>query len=455
MIKKVLNSGQLSFLLPALGDQLDKTHGFYRLAQVIRWESFEKEFSPLYRADFGRPAIPIRRMVSLLIIKHLRNISDESVVEQWSENNYYQYLSGEKEFKPTKPCTAPELATFRKRIGEKGMEKILAESIRINGKDSDEDQIIGDTTVQEKNITFPTDSKLHIKIIDKCRTISEKEELTLRQSYRRTVPKLRYQQRGRNHPKHRKKAKKADAKIKTIAGRLVRELERKLPPNHHYNQELTLYKRVLAQKKEDSDKIYSLHEPNVKCISKGKDHKKYEFGNKVSILRTKNSGVIVGAMSFDTNIYDGHTLEPALQQYERLNGKQPKKVILDLGYRGKMQIGETQIITPDSFKKIKTKYQKQKHKKDMCRRSSIEPILGHIKQDHRLGRNYLKGIPGDHINVLLAAAAFNFKRFIRLKLRTLLRRFYYALWCMTEGWKQLPQPVLIQPASTPWKIRLF
>jgi len=455
MIKNEKDSGQMSFLLPELADQLDKTHGLYRLARVINWEYFENEFTPLYRSDFGRPALPIRLMVSLLILKYLRNISDESLVEQWAENCYYQFLSGEKQFKPTKPCTAPELVTFRKRIGEQGVEKILAESIRINGRDKDENQLIADTTVQEKNITFPTDSKLHKKIIDKCLAISEKEDLTLRQSYRRTVPKLRYQQRGRNHPKHRKKAIRADNKMKTIAGRLVRELDRKLPPHHCYNPQLMLYKRVLAQKKEDSNKIYSLHEPDVKCISKGKEHKKYEFGNKVSILRTKTSGVIVGAMSFDTNLYDGHTLEPALEQYERLNGKRPQKVIADLGYRGKKQIGETQIVTPDRFKKITTKYQKQKHKKDMGRRSSIEPIIGHVKQDHRLGRNYLKGLPGDHINILLAAAAFNFKRFIRLKLNTLLRRLYYTLWCITQGWKLWSKFYTIQIVPFQWKIRLF
>lgn len=429
MIKKVQNSSQLNFLLPGLAEQLQKQHPLYQLALATHWDFFNKEFSKFYRDDFGRPSLPIRLMVSLLILKHVRNLSDESVVEQWAENCYYQFFSGQTVFTPKTPCSPTELVNFRNRIGPEGVEKILQESIRINGKDSNEDEILADTTVQEKNITYPTDSKLHQKIIQKCWSIAQHEDMPLRQSYKQTVPKLRYQQRGRNHPKHAIKAKRADNKIKTIAGRLVREIERKLPPNHEFLNKIDLFKKVLAQKKSDSNKIYSLHEPHVNCISKGKDHKKYEFGNKVSILKTKSTGVIVGALSIELNTYDGKTIEPALEQYKRILGKQPKKVFADLGYRGTKQVDQTRIITPDDGKRLKIQYQRQKHKKSMAARSGIEPVIGHLKQDNRLGRNYLKGIKGDQINVMLAAAAFNFRRFMRLwKLNTLLCRFYYAIW---------------------------
>jgi transposase, IS5 family len=436
MLKKDSPSGQMSFLMPGLAEQLDKRHGLYRLAQTIDWAYFDKEFEKYYRNDFGRPALPIRLMVSLIILKHLRNLSDESVVEQWAENCYYQFFSGKQEFTPKAPCVPTELVNFRNRIGPEGMEKILKESIRINGKDGEESEIVGDTTVQEKNITYPTDSKLHIKIIDKCKSIAEKEGLELRQNYRFVVPKLRYQQRGRNHPRHAAKARKADKKVKTIAGRLVREIERKLPSNHPFNENILLYKKVLNQKRTDSNKIYSLHEPNVSCISKGKDHKKYEFGCKVSILQTKSTGVIVGAMSFEENLYDGKTLQAALEQYKRLTGKEPKRGFFDLGYRGPKEINGTEIITPDKGKKLLKGYQKQKHKKDMRRRSSIEPIIGHLKQDHRVGINYLKGLKGDMNNILLAAAAFNFKRFIRMKLRALFDLCYYVLWSITAATKK-------------------
>jgi IS5 family transposase len=189
---------------------------------------------------------------------------------------------------------------------------------------------------------------------------------------------------------------------------------------------------VLAQKREDSNKIYSLHEPHVSCISKGKDHKKYEFGCKVSILQTKTTGVIVGAMSFEKNQYDAKTLPPAFNQYQRLTGQEAKRAYLDLGYRGVKKIGNTEIITPDAGKRMMTDYRRRKHKKAMRRRSSIEPIIGHLKQDHRVGRNFLKGIRGDEINVLMAAAAFNFKRFIRLRSSALFDLFYYSIWRLIE-----------------------
>lgn len=298
----------------SLGDSLDQKHPLYILASKVDWSMFEREFSKFYSADKGAPCKPIRLMVGLLILKHVRNLSDESLVEQWSENNYYQYFCGQNEFIAKEPCVASELVMFRQRIGTEGCELIFKESIRINGKDGDESDLSADTTVQEKNITYPTDHKQHRKIIAKCKNIAEKEGITLRQTYSRTLKKLYVDIRFGNHPK-KKKARSASRKVKTIAGRLVRELERKLPDNHNYSDSLSLFTRVLNQKKSDKNKIYSLHEPQVYCISKGKEHKKYEFGNKVSILYTQNTGVIVGALSFK-NEYDGHTLTEALEQYK-------------------------------------------------------------------------------------------------------------------------------------------
>lgn len=227
-------------------------------------------------------------MTALLMLKHIRNLSDESVVEQWAENAYYQYFSGEQVFTPHFPCNASELVHFRNRIGPEGVELILKESIRINGKGGREDRASIDTTVQEKNITYPTDSKLHRKIISKCTAIADQEGIELRQRYSRTLKKLGVDQRFRNHPKNGAKARKADKKVKTIAGRLVRELQRKLPAES-CPAELELFERVLRQKRQDKNKVYSLHEPEVQCISKGKEHKKYEFGSKVSIIVTQNS----------------------------------------------------------------------------------------------------------------------------------------------------------------------
>lgn len=296
---------------------------------------------------------------------------------------------------------------FRKRIGEEGVELIFKESIRINGKDADDDNLSGDTTVQEKNITYPTDDKLYKKIIVKCQKIAAEENIELRQSYKFTVKKLSTIQRFKKNKGGFAKARKASKKIKTIAGRLVREIERKLEPDDasKYAMDVSLFKKVLAQKRSDSNKTYSLHEPEVKCYTKGKEHKKFEFGSKASFLITQNTGVVVGALNFSDNVHDSKTLPAAIQQYERLMNKEPKNIFLDRGYRGQKMINNTTLHTPKPDKNITATKRKR-----LSRRAAIEPVIGHLKHDYRMARNYLKGTVGDAINVMLAASAINFKR---------------------------------------------
>lgn len=410
MLPKPKNTSQMGFY-STFEEQLNHSHPLYKLAHLIRWNVFEEAFSRHYSATHGKPAKPIRLMVSLLILKQLRNLSDESVVEQWAENSYYQYFSGEECFCSKPPCVPTELVEFRKRIGPEGAELILKESIRVNGNDANDDNLSGDTTVQEKNITYPTDDKLYKKIIKKCQAIAEEECIELRQSYSRTVKKLCVIQRMRKNKGGDVKARKASKKIKTIAGRLVRDVERKLPSLllPQYSNDLELFKRILAQKRSDSDKIYSLHEPHVKCYTKGKEHKRFEFGSKVSILVTQKTGVIVGALNFNSTEHDSKTLPLALEQHKKLTGITAKNIYLDRGYRGQKQIDQTFVHTPKPDKNI-TAAKRKRHK----RRAAIEPIIGHLKSDYRMRRNFLKGISGDQINVLLCAAAMNFKRVINL-----------------------------------------
>ena len=295
ILKKTEIKSQISMFF-SQKDTLDQRHPLFILTERIDWQQFEDAFSSLYCSDNGRPSKPIRLMVSLLILKHLRNILDESVVEQYSENDYYQYLCGQSEFVAKLPCEASELVHFRSLLDEQGMELIFKESICINGNDRFDPDVSINTTVQEKNLTFPTDNKFHRKIITKCKAISKKEGLPAVQSYIRTLKKLSVAQRFRNPPKNYRKARKADRKVKTISGRLVRELERNLELNSQYQKELALFNRVLAQRKKDKHKVHSLHKPEVKCISKGKEAKNYEFSDKVSIITTQTSGVIVGAI---------------------------------------------------------------------------------------------------------------------------------------------------------------
>jgi IS5 family transposase len=412
MIGKNKQSGQLSFLYQGLKEQLNPKHPLYQLANTIDWRMLEADFAEYY-VDFGRPAKPVRLMVCLLILKQLDNLSDESVVSKWVENPYYQYFSGETQFQWAMPCDPSDLVHFRHRVGKQGIEKIFGLSVRLQGKDAQQNCVSIDTTVQEKNITFPTDLKLAVRIIARCRSIAEKEGVELRQSYKRTVKGHMLNQRFKTHPKTRKKALASARKIKTIAGRLVRELERKLSVKSPWRADLDLFNKVLSQSRHSKNKIYSLHEPEVSCIAKGKDHKKYEFGSKVSFAITKTTNVIVSVVTFKGNPYDGDTLKDTLDFHHQITGIRAKEAAVDRGYRGRKIIEGTLIHTPAPPKAKDTACRKQQARVRFRRRAAIEPIFGHTKHDHRMAKNYLKHFVGDEINALMAASAFNFRRWLR------------------------------------------
>lgn len=384
------------------------------LADKMPWGELERSFEQYYSRT-GTPAKPIRLMVSLLILKQLYNLGDETVVKAWVQNPYFQYFSGEAEFQWDFPCDPSDLVHFRNRIGEKGVEKIFEVSVQLQGKDAHSKEVIIDSTAQEKNITYPTDAKLAVKVIKKCQKIAIKESIQLRQSYTRTTKKLLLLQRFAHHPKNRKKAAAAKRKLKTIAGRLVRELRRKLQGTvlASYRPELDLFEKVISQKRDDKQKIYSLHEPDVACIAKGKTAKKFEFGSKVSVAITRDTNVVVGIVNFTGNPHDSKTLEGTLGQVGRILKSPPQAVIADRGYRGKIKCGETEIIIPKPLGKTATEYQKTRTRKRFRRRAAVEPVISHIKSDFRMARNFLKGIKGDQINALMAGAAYNFKRMLR------------------------------------------
>lgn len=403
---------QRSFLYPNLIDQLDPKDPLLLLAKQIPWEELENDFAPLY-AKRGRPAQPIRLMVGLLILKQLENLSDEKVVEEWKRNPYFQVFCGINTFQSKLPCEPSDLCHFRKRIGEAGFEKIFKISVLLHGKEARETEIIVDTTVQEKNITYPTDTKLRVKVISRCWKIAKEENIKLRRSYSRELKEhLRTIRFNRN--KNTKLKNRAIRRIKTIANALLAEITRKLPPEklQPMSETLALWHKAVNQERKDKNKIYSLHEPHVFCIAKGKEHKKYEYGNKVVIAHTANTGIIVGAQNA-FNEYDGNTLPSLLCQVEQNQGKRPEVAYCDRGFRGKKEIGGTRIEIPESAPKTKTEHYKRKAREKFRRRSAIEGINSHLKFDFRMYRNFLKGIIGDTINLLMAAAAFNFKKWTR------------------------------------------
>ena len=358
------------------------------------------------------------------------NLSDEKLVEEhWEMNAYFQYFSGKSNQQWGQPCSASDLVYFRRRIGKQGVEKIFKHSIDKHGNDSQAPNFSIDSTVQEKNITYPTDSKLQKKIIDQCVKIAKEEGLVLRRSYKRTSKQLVRDTYNGSHVKRRKKANAAKRKLKTIAGRLVRELERKLSSDSPKRIDLEVFKKVLSQTQKSKNKIYSLHEPETYCIAKGKAHKKYEYGCKASVVLTQKTGIIVGAMTFKTNIYDGHTLDDVLKQTKELTGRSPVNAWVDRGYKGIQLVRETIINMPKPPLKRDSDYQKRRKRKHFRKRAAIEPIIAHLKQDHRAARNYLKGQNGDAINFIMAAAGFNFRK--------LMYKLKHAIYCMLFRLKEI------------------
>ena len=415
-----------------LEDMINPNHEIALLAKTIDWDYFENAFKDYY-SDKGAPSVPIRTMVGCLLLKHVYNLGDERIPEYWVRDVYFQYFCGSVFFEHEFPFDPSDFVHFRHRVGEEGIAKIFSYSVHLHG-DSVAKQakfVLSDTTVQENNTTFPTDAKLCKKVIDKCNKIAEKTGIAQRQKFKKESKQLLRDTYNGQHPKRSKQARKAKKRLKTIANKLLRELDRKMTVDQksQHGTDIDLYQRAVNQQRNDKNKVYSLHKPFTKCIAKGKSHKPYEFGNKVGLITGGNKGkkIILGIQAFLENPYDGDTIEPLLNQMETNEIRLPKELAYDRGGRGKSEIKGVKIIIPSPAKKTDTPYQKQTKRKKCRARAAIEPIIGHLKSDHRMQQNYLWGEKGIQINALMAATAWNLKKMME-KLKENIFQFILRLF---------------------------
>jgi len=401
-------------------EMLNQDHPLYVLAERIDWSQFDAAIKDRYAAQLGRPGVNTRLMVGLMYLKHAFNESDESVVARWVENPYWQFFCGCEYMQHELPIDPSMMSKWRKRVGAIRLEQLLEATIHTALamralKPQELAKVNVDTTVQEKAIAFPTDARLYQKMRIALVRHAKGLNIPLRQSYCFVGKHLLFKQHRYAHAKQLKRAAKMTRKLKTILGRVVRDIERKARQvrgqiaDEPLRELLALAHRLLAQTRGSKNKLYSVHAPEVECIAKGKAHKRYEFGCKASVATTSKSNWIVGAHALHGNPYDGHTLEKAIEQVERLTKQTPGDVVVDKGYQGHGYEGEATVHVVRTIPKRATRAVRRMLK----RRAAVEPTIGHLKSDNRLGRNHLTGKAGDQINTLLAAAGYNLRKLLR------------------------------------------
>jgi transposase, IS5 family len=419
------------------------------LAGKIDWQRFHHAFTECYSAEIGAPAIAVRVMVGLHYLKHAFNESDESLLARWVENPYWQAFCGFDTMQHEPPVHSTSLVKWRQRVGAEKLALLLKETIEQavaekNITTHELQQVIVDTTVQEKNITYPTDSKLYLKAITKLAAAAKHRQVTLRQTYLRVSKRMAAQVGRYAHAKQFKRMRQGLKKMRTWLGRIIRDFSRKLPvPDVRLGMLLKLCQRLHAQQPTDQHKLYSLHEPEVECISKGKARQRYEFGQKVSIATTNRGSWIVGAQLCSGNPYDGHTLEAAMKSIEANTGVAVTQAYVDKGYRGHNYQGSAIIYIAGSSNRGLTRTMIQRKR----RRSAVEPKIGHLKRENRLGRCFLSGLVGDAINVVLAAAGSNLRKLLAAlaaapfgRLLWLVMVLIAAIWSLLTAQTSRPSP---------------
>lgn len=401
------------------------------------------------QSNAGRPRVPLRTMIALLYLKHAFNLSDEAIVERWSDSPNFQYFSGLAHFEPRLPCDATTLVKFRRLLGEEGCEELLAQTINqaVSMKlipAAALATVVVDSTVQEKAIAHPNDARLLEVARRKLVQTAKAAGVDLKQSFAKEGKTLRFKAGRYAHARQFKRLRKTVKRQRTIVASLCREIVRKALAagqalGERTTEALNKATRIVAQaakRKNDphTPKLYAWHAPEVVCMAKGKSRTPYEFGAKVGIAMTLEHNLIVGARAFEGNPYDGHTLREQLEQAGILmqdTGIKPTTAYVDLGYRGV----DTDNPGVEIKHRGKAKSLTAKERKLLKRRQAIEPIIGHLKDDHGMDRCHLKGAQGDRLHAVLCAAGYNLRWLLRMIAKkgvAFLRRVYLRL-CAAAG----------------------
>lgn len=420
-----------------LVQMINLDHSLCLMAEQINWDLANDVIMGWFKSSDGRPAKPTRLIAGLFFLKQMFNVSDDDLPGRWVENPYWQYFCGEQYFQHEFPIHPTSMTKWRRRMSEADAEQLLALTIDLGlktkaVKHSDFKRVNVDTTVQEKAVTYPTDSKLLQKAIDKLGKLCKETGLPIKQNYKHVSRKALFKVNNYARAQQHKRKKKWVNKLKTYLGRLKRDIDRQLSKRSElsplFSELLNQTERLLQQEKESKNKLYSLHAPETECIAKGKVHKRYEFGVKVSVTATQKNNFIIGTQALPGSPYDGHTLVSALNQTEKLTGIRPHDAFVDNGYKG-----HAETITDIHVARKKSTYATRWLKQLMKSRNAIEALFSHAKRDGQLKRNYLKGSHGDKLNALLNAIGYN----LRLILHVIRLFFGFFLFLLIRDIKKV------------------
>jgi IS5 family transposase len=426
---------QKDLFRPPLETIINLGHPLVRLAEEIDWSFLDSRFGSVCSAGPGQPPLPSRLIAGLFILKHMHNLSDEVLCARWVENPYYQYFCGEQTFRHELPFDRSSMTRWRQRLGEEHLQALIQESLRVAHETGaieakDLERVTVDTTVQPKAVAHPTDARLMHRALEKLVKQAKREGIRLRQSYVRVAKRAAIMIGRYSHAHQFKRMRRELRFLRTRLGRVIRDVRRKIAGQPElearFRPLLDLAVKVrLQDQRQRGHKVYSLHAPEVECIGKGKARMRYEFGCKVSIATSatapKGGQFVLHAKALHGNPFDGHTLGPVIADMTRLIGIEPKRIHVDKGYRGHNHPNKFRVWISGQVQRVTSAI-----RREMRRRAAVEPVIGHVKAEHRMDRNYLKGRDGDRANAVLAAAGYNFSlllRWLEVFLRALFQVF--------------------------------